>query len=418
MLKNSYKKVITFALLYTARSFTTPSLCSASSSSSSSLSSLSSLTYGNQLIENINTDVSYISSSIAKSIDDTLMSTPGFSIDQLMELAGYSVACAVDDYYKKHLKHTTNTKILIVCGPGNNGGDGLVAARHLKHFGYEPTIVLPKQSSSQLFVNLVKQCNDLEIKVLNSLPDSSTDSTYSIIVDALFGFSFNGPAREPFSKIINYLTTTKSVVISVDVPSGWNVDNGDDYKTGFTPNAVISLTAPKICMKNFKGVHYIGGRFIPPSIASIYNINLPVYGLGSSQIALIKDKGESKYDIQSGISVTTSNKAEIEKSGISVMYVTASNKEEAEKIAKVLVEQKLAACVSLFTNPIESHYEWEGKLEQSSEILLMIKTTDSNIDAVTATVKRLHSYKVPESVALQIFGGNADYIDWVKKSTK
>ena len=407
MLKNSYKKVITFALLYTARSFTTPSLCSASSSSlsssSSSLSSLSSLTYGNQLIENINTDVSYISSSIAKSIDDTLMSTPGFSIDQLMELAGYSVACAVDDYYKKHLKHTTNTKILIVCGPGNNGGDGLVAARHLKHFGYEPTIVLPKQSSSQLFVNLVKQCNDLEIKVLNSLPDSCTDSTYSMVVDALFGFSFSGPAREPFSKIINYLTTTKSVVISVDVPSGWNVDNGDDYKTGFTPNAVISLTAPKICMKNYRGVHYIGGRFIPPSIASTYNINLPVYGLGSNQIALIKEKDESKYDIQSGISV---------------MYVTASNKTEAEKIALVLVEKKLAACVSLFTNPIESYYEWEGKLEQSSEILLMIKTTDSNIDAVTATVKRLHSYAVPETIALKIIGGNSEYIDWVKKSTK
>jgi NAD(P)H-hydrate epimerase len=97
------------------------------------------------------------------------MSTPGFSIDQLMELAGLSVACGVNDYYLKYLEQKVNKKILIICGPGNNGGDGLVAARHLKHFGYEPTIILPKQGSGQLFINLVKQCKDLAYINMSSI---------------------------------------------------------------------------------------------------------------------------------------------------------------------------------------------------------------------------------------------------------
>lgn len=390
-----FKNLLTLALLCTARSFTSPSLCSPSTSPSFNI--------GNQLAENSYVDVSYISSSTAKSIDETLMSIPGFSIDQLMELAGYSVACAVNDYYKNYLFQKTNFKILIVCGPGNNGGDGLVAARHLKHFGYEPTIVLPKQSTGQLFVNLVKQCKDLDISILNEFPESSENLNYSIIVDALFGFSFTGPARPPFSNIINHFRNTRSVVISVDVPSGWHVDNGDDFKTGFTPNAVISLTAPKNCMKNFNGVHYVGGRFIPPSIATTYQISLPMYGLGSNQIALITN--------------IESKKAKVNDVGLSLMYVTAPNKIEAEKISKALIEKKLAACVSVFTSPVESFYEWEGKLEKSSEILLMIKTTDSNIDEVTNTVKTLHSYTIPESIAISIVGGNADYINWVKSTT-
>ena len=71
----------------------------------------------------------------AIAVDEDLMQTPGFSVDQLMELAGLSVAAAVHDAYPP------GRRVLCVCGPGNNGGDGLVAARHLLLFGYEPTVV-------------------------------------------------------------------------------------------------------------------------------------------------------------------------------------------------------------------------------------------------------------------------------------
>ena len=76
----------------------------------------------------------------------------GFTIYQLMELAGLAVAQASHLYIREELKDETNRKIAIVCGPGNNGGDGLVAARHLQQFGYEPIIHYPKpQLDKDLF---------------------------------------------------------------------------------------------------------------------------------------------------------------------------------------------------------------------------------------------------------------------------
>jgi len=72
------------------------------------------------------------------------MATPGFSVDQLMELAGLAVATAVHKQYAG----ATPLRVLVVCGPGNNGGDGLVAARHLRHFGHVPSVVYPKTGSS------------------------------------------------------------------------------------------------------------------------------------------------------------------------------------------------------------------------------------------------------------------------------
>ena len=69
---------------------------------------------------------------------------------------------------------------------------------------------------------------------------------FGVVVDALFGFSFSGPVRAPFEGLISYIAKTKIPTISVDIPSGWNVDLGDVYLTGVLPQAVISLTGKNI----------------------------------------------------------------------------------------------------------------------------------------------------------------------------
>lgn len=147
--------------------------------------------------------------------------------------------------------------MLILCGPGNNGGDGLVAARHLYHFGMEPTIVYTKPGRASIFTNLIAQLRDLDIAVLSICPPFDD---YDIVVDALFGFSFSGPVKSPYDGLIHSLASSTVPVLSVDVPSGWAVDGGDIYNTGFKPAAVISLTAPKKCMQAYDGVQYLGGR--------------------------------------------------------------------------------------------------------------------------------------------------------------
>ena len=82
----------------------------------------------------------YLSQQEARALDGRLMSDEfGFSLEQLMELAGLSVAAAIHDHYPLE----GHRAVLVLCGPGNNGGDGLVAARHLASFGYSPTVVFP-----------------------------------------------------------------------------------------------------------------------------------------------------------------------------------------------------------------------------------------------------------------------------------
>ena len=84
----------------------------------------------------------------------------------------------------------------------------------------------------------------------------------------------------------------------------------------------------------------------------------------------------------------------------------------AERIAIALVEARLAACVQQIPG-MRSTYRWEGRIETASEVLLLIKTTADRLDAVTASVRELHPYELPELLAVEARGGLPAYLDWV-----
>lgn len=100
-----------------------------------------------------------------------------------------------------------------------------------------------------------------------------------------------------------------------------------------------------------------------------------------------------------------------------VVFTTAPNKEEAARIAQALVESRLAACVQV-AGEVTSFYRWEGKLEESAEWLVIIKTTDERLGELTAKIESMHSYEVPEVIALPVEGGSAKYLKWVEEETK
>ena len=158
---------------------------------------------------------------------------------------------------------------------GNNGGDGLVAARHLKLFGFEPSVYYPKRTEKPLYQNLTHQCLAMKIDFLNDIPDAKEMSNnYELIVDALFGFSFKPPVRPEFEKVMNVLGKSKVPICSIDIPSGWDVENGCP-ENGILPDMLISLTAPKKCAKFFNGrFHYLGGRFVPPDLERKYDLKI------------------------------------------------------------------------------------------------------------------------------------------------
>ena len=99
-----------------------------------------------------------------------------------------------------------------------------------------------------------------------------------------------------------------------------------------------------------------------------------------------------------------------------IAMVTCASEKEARRIARVLVERRLAACVNFFSVPVHSIYCWKGKVESVKEFLLMIKSSRKRFRAVAAEVRRLHSYDVPEIIALPIARGSANYLDWIAES--
>jgi len=100
-----------------------------------------------------------------------------------------------------------------------------------------------------------------------------------------------------------------------------------------------------------------------------------------------------------------------------VVLVTAPNLREAKKIARRLVEERLAACVNI-ASPVQSIYRWKGKVNQDRELLLMIKSTRELFAEVQATVRKLHSYTTPEIICLPIVDGSADYLQWIGDEVK
>ena len=158
-----------------------------------------------------------MSQKAAIELDKDMMKEPGFTNDQLMELAGLSIAQALVDCYP------AAKSALVICGPGNNGGDAFVASRHLCHFGFDIKVVYPKRVKKPVFDNFLAQMEDLKIEVSPELPDPKTwGEQFDVIVDGVFGSSFNAAReiRAPFDVVIKSLAETKVPIVSIDIPSG------------------------------------------------------------------------------------------------------------------------------------------------------------------------------------------------------
>ena len=244
----------------------------------------------------ISSPTGYLASHDAAKLDSELMSTTGFSREQLMEMTGSAVAEAVYTILDVSSPIIIGRKkILLVAGPGNNGGDGLVAARHLALIGFDVSVVYPPTEKAHS-AKLAQQAGDVGVKFLDEFPSQSAmDGDYSVIVDAMFGFSFSSERgmSSPYDAILSDLISTQNgdqgtKIVSVDVPSSWDVDGGDILGTGFVPDALVSLTAPKLCAKDFSGRHFVGGRFLSPTLSKKYGVRMPPYQ-GVSQVMEVSE---------------------------------------------------------------------------------------------------------------------------------
>ncbi|KAF8651939.1 hypothetical protein AX16_004582 [Volvariella volvacea WC 439] len=185
-------------------------------------------------------------------------------------------------------------------------------------FGYKPTIYMPKPGSKEIYKvynplfllqelnfsvcqRLQTQCNNMRIHTIPLDPSSTSAlqtalSSTDVILDAIFGFSFKPPVRAPFDSALSLLSKSGLPIVSVDIPSGWDVEQGNIHGVGLNPDVLISLTAPKLGVQGFKGRHFLGGRFVPRTLEEKFQLNLPPYP-GFSQIVELEQEGDASQKL-------------------------------------------------------------------------------------------------------------------------
>lgn len=99
-----------------------------------------------------------------------------------------------------------------------------------------------------------------------------------------------------------------------------------------------------------------------------------------------------------------------------VVLVTCGSVKEAQQIGRALVDRKLVACANILRIPVQSIYRWKDKVEQAKEVLLILKSSRSRFAAMESAVRKLHSYDVPEIIALPISAGSRGYLAWISSS--
>ncbi|XP_012365016.1 yjeF N-terminal domain-containing protein 3 isoform X1 [Nomascus leucogenys] len=171
--------------------------------------------------------------------------------------------------------------VLVVCGPEQNGAVGLVCARHLRVFEYEPTIFYPTRSLDLLHRDLTTQCEKMDIPFLSYLPAEVQliNEAYGLVVDAVLGPGVEpGEVGGPCTRALATLKLLSIPLVSLDIPSGWDAETGSDSEDGLRPDVLVSLAAPKRCAGRFSGRHhFVAGRFVPDDVRRKFALRLPGY---------------------------------------------------------------------------------------------------------------------------------------------
>uniref|UniRef100_A0A8C8RZG6 ApoA-I-binding protein 2 n=1 Tax=Pelusios castaneus TaxID=367368 RepID=A0A8C8RZG6_9SAUR len=215
----------------------------------------------------------------AEALEKELLEDYRFGRQQLIEIWGHACAIAVTKAFPLMSLPKKQPTVLVVCGPEQNGAIGLVCARHLRVFEYEPTIFYPKRSPNSLYRDFTTQCEKMDIPFLSYLPTEVQliNDAYNMVIDAILGADAEpGEVKEPYASILATLKQIRIPIVSLDVPSGWDVEAGNNE--GISPDILISLAAPKQCATRFVGrKHFLAGRFLPYDVQKKFELNLPEY---------------------------------------------------------------------------------------------------------------------------------------------
>lgn len=178
----------------------------------------------------------------------------------LMENASRGVADEVVHEWSKRWPKMPTMRILILCGGGNNGGDGLAAARHLTNRNFSVMIGLcadPAKYRGDALINW-KIIQAMRIPCIDATPDAIRAFDCDLIVDAIFGTGLTETPREPFAQIVAAIADTKCPVVAIDLPSGLDCDTGFPHGPTLRAVRTVTFVAQKAGFANPASKQYTG----------------------------------------------------------------------------------------------------------------------------------------------------------------
>jgi len=211
---------------------------------------------------------------------DRLCVRRGIKFLDLMENAGKSAFTKIEKTIIPSLKEF-NKKILILCGPGNNGGDGLVIAKYLLKSGYKVDISFPISSKSK-----INKYSNNKLKNLDISPQKFDDLNlikYSMIIDSIFGIGLSRNFSSNLIKIVEKINKAKACKVSIDIASGINSDSGDLMPISIKANHTITFVAPKV------------GHYLLPG--KINSGNIHVVSIGEKKSEILRATRLSKVEL-------------------------------------------------------------------------------------------------------------------------
>jgi NAD(P)H-hydrate epimerase len=210
-------------------------------------------------------------------VDRLMMDVFGIELLQMMENAGRNLADCAQNLTEKH----TRPKFLILCGSGNNGGGGMVAARHLINRGFPVNIVL-MQNETQLKQVPKRQWTILKNMGTQAVIDPIPEK-FDLIIDAMVGYGLQGAPRGAVGDWINKINASPTPILSLDVPSGLDATQGIPFDPCTRASATLTLALPKTGLKTSEAKPYVGDLYladisVPERVYEMLGLNVgPIF---------------------------------------------------------------------------------------------------------------------------------------------
>ena len=209
-------------------------------------------------------DIPTVTAEQMAQIDDLATRHFGLEVYQLMENAGRSAA----EVARGILGSVKGREITILCGKGNNGGDGLVVARYLSNWGAKPSRVILACHPDELTQTSREQFGVLKsmfVEVLHpkdALMFETALKKSDLIIDGLIGCGIDGDPKGLFAELIQYTNENSKKVLSIDIPSGLNPDTGEPYNPCIKADATVTFCLPKKGLLDRKAKDYVGKLYL------------------------------------------------------------------------------------------------------------------------------------------------------------